>query len=104
VEDLCCEFLIFSHKALFTLASNIKTLTFFHYLTRHAKTLKDLEARARAVLVLRFAKSSDQAPRNYSTAAKRASLLITSALRAHKALTLKVDQDKRLLIVITLKA
>jgi hypothetical protein len=104
VEDLCCEFFIFNHKALFTLTNSIKTLTSSHYLTRHAKTLKDSEAQARAVLVSRFAESSNQALRNYSAAAKQAPFLATSALKAHKAFTPKVDQDKRLLVVITLKA
>jgi hypothetical protein len=103
-EDLCCEFLIFSHTALFTLAGNTKTLTSFYYLIRHAKTLKDSGAQARAVSVSRFAKSSDQALRNYSAAAKQAPPLATSALRAHKALTPKVDQDKRLLIAIISEA
>jgi hypothetical protein len=42
--------------------------------------------------------------RNYSTAAKQAPFLVTSALKAHKAFTFKVNQDKRLLIVIILKA
>jgi hypothetical protein len=104
VKDLCCEFLTFSHTALFTLTGSTKTLTSSHYFIRHAKTLKDSGARARAVLVSRFAESSDQAPCNYSTAAKRAPSLVTPALRAHKALTSKIDQDKRLLVAITLEA
>jgi hypothetical protein len=58
---------------------------------RHAKTLKNSGAQAKAVLVSRFAKLSNQALRNYSAAAKQAPLLATFALRAHKALTLKVD-------------
>jgi hypothetical protein len=37
-------------------------------------------------------------------AVKQASLLVTSALKAHKAFTLKVDQNKRLLVIIILKA
>jgi hypothetical protein len=88
---LCYKFLIFSYTALFILASNTKTLTFSYYLTKHAETLKDLGTQARAVLVLCFAKSSDQALRNYSVAAKRAPFLVISALRAHKALTSKVN-------------
>jgi hypothetical protein len=54
-------------------------------------------------LVSRFAKSSNQALRNYNTAVKQAPFLVISALKAHKASTLKVNQDKRLLIAITLK-
>jgi hypothetical protein len=53
--------------------------------------LKDSEAQAKAVLVLRFAKSNDQALRNYSTAAKQALFFVTFVLRAHKAFTPKVD-------------
>jgi hypothetical protein len=53
--------------------------------------LKDSEAQARAVLVLCFAKSSDQALRNYNTAIKQAPFLATSALKAHKAFTSKVN-------------
>jgi hypothetical protein len=101
---LCCEFLTFSYTALSTLAGNTKTLTFSYHLTGHAKTLKNSEARARATSVSRFAKSSDQALRNYSAAAKQAPLLATSALRAHKALTPKVNQDKRLLVAIISEA
>jgi hypothetical protein len=37
-------------------------------------------------------------------AAKQAPFLATFALRAYKALTLKVNQDKRLLVIIILKA
>jgi hypothetical protein len=66
--------------------------------------LKDSEAQARAALVSRFTESSDQALRNYNTAAKQAPLLAISALKAHKALTFKVNQNKRLLIAITLEA
>jgi hypothetical protein len=91
VKDLCYEFLIFSHTALLILAGSIKTLTSSHYLTEHAETLKDLGARARAVSVSRFAELSDQAPRNYSAAAKQAPSLATPTLKAHKALTPKVD-------------
>jgi hypothetical protein len=103
-EDLCREFLTFSHTALLILTDSTKTLTFSHHFTGHTKILKDLGARARAVSVSRFTELSDQAPRNYSTAAKQAPSLATPALRAHKALTPKVDQDKRLLIAITLEA
>jgi hypothetical protein len=42
--------------------------------------------------------------RNYSAAAKQASFLVTFALRAYKAFTSKVNQDKRLLIAIILEA
>jgi hypothetical protein len=66
--------------------------------------LKNLRAQAKAVLVLCFAKSSDQALRNYSAAAKQAPFFATSALRAHKAFTPKVNSDKRLLVIIILKA
>jgi hypothetical protein len=82
---------MFSYTAFLILADNIKTLTFFYYLIKHAKTLKDLEAQAKAILVSRFAELNDQALRNYNTAAKQAPLLTTSALRAHKALTPKID-------------
>jgi hypothetical protein len=88
---LCYKFFIFSYTALLTLANSIKTLTFSYYFIRHAKILKDLEAQAKAILVLRFAKSSNQALRNYNTAAKQAPFFVTFALRAHKALTFKVD-------------
>jgi hypothetical protein len=47
---------------------------------------------------------NDKTLRNYSAAVKQAPSSAASALRAHKAFTLKVNQDKRLLIVITLKA
>jgi hypothetical protein len=90
-KDLCYKFLIFSYTALLILASSTKTLTFSYYLTRHTKTLKNLEAQAKAVLVLCFVKSSDQALRNYSAAVKQAPFFATSALRAHKALTLKIN-------------
>jgi hypothetical protein len=66
--------------------------------------LKNSEARARAVSALRLAKSSNKAPRNYSAAVKQAPPSAASALKAHKASTLKVNQDKRLLIAITLEA
>jgi hypothetical protein len=56
---MCYKFLIFNHTALFILASSIKTLTFFYYFIRHAKTLKNLRAQAKAVSVSRFIKSSD---------------------------------------------
>jgi hypothetical protein len=103
-EDLCREFLTFSYTALLTLTGSTKTLTFSYHLTGHAETLKNSGARARAASVLRFAESSDQALRNYSAAAKQAPSLATSALRAHKALTPKIDQDKRLLVAIILEA
>jgi hypothetical protein len=48
--------------------------------------------------------SSDKALRNYSTAVKQAPPPAAFALRAHKAFTSKVNQDKKLLIAITLKA
>jgi hypothetical protein len=41
---------------------------------------------------------------NYSAAVKQASFFVVFALKAHKAFIFKVNQDKRLLIVITLKA
>jgi hypothetical protein len=95
VKNLCYKFLIFSHTALLILTdstkTNTKTLTSSYYLTKHAKTLKNSEAQARAVLVLCLAKSSDKAPRNYSAAVKQAPLSTASALRAHKAFTLKVN-------------
>jgi hypothetical protein len=107
-KDLCYEFLIFSYTALFTLAGSIKTntRTFIssYYLTGHAETLKNLRAQARAVSASRLAESSNKAPRNYSAAVKRAPSSAASALRAHKAFTPKVDQDKRLLVTITLEA
>jgi hypothetical protein len=94
-KDLCCEFLTFSHTALFTLAgstkTNTRTLISSHYLTRHAETLKNSEARARAVSASRLAESSDKALRNYSAAVKRAPPSAASALRAHKASIPKVD-------------
>jgi hypothetical protein len=40
-EDLCREFLTFSHTALSTLAGSTKTLTSSYHLTGHAETLKD---------------------------------------------------------------
>jgi hypothetical protein len=89
------KFFIFSYTALFTLANstktNTKTLTFSYYLTRYAKTLKNLEAQAKAVSVSRLAESSDKALRNYSAAVKQAPLPAALALRAHKAFTFKVD-------------
>jgi hypothetical protein len=66
--------------------------------------LKNLGARAKAASVSRFAKSNDQALCNYSAAAKQAPFFAISALRAHKALIPKIDQDKRLLIAIILEA
>jgi hypothetical protein len=66
--------------------------------------LKNSGAQARAVSALRLAESSDKAPRNYSAAVKQAPPPTAFALRAHKAFTSKVDQDKRLLVVITLEA
>jgi hypothetical protein len=94
-KNLCYKFLIFSYTALFILAdstkTNTRTLIFFYYLTRHAKTLKNLEAQAKAVLALCLAESSDKAPRNYSAAVKQAPFSAVFALRAHKAFTLKVD-------------
>jgi hypothetical protein len=66
--------------------------------------LKNLKAQARAVLALRLAESSNKALCNYNAAVKQAPSFAASALRAHKAFIPKVNQDKRLLIVITLKA
>jgi hypothetical protein len=97
---LCYKFLIFSYTALFTLASSTKTLTSFYYLTKHVKTLKNSEAKARAILVLCLAKSDDQALYNYNVVTKQAPSLVTLALRAHKAPTPKINQNKKLLIVI----
>jgi hypothetical protein len=71
--------------------TNTKTLTFFYYLTRHTKTLKNSEARAKAVSASRLAKSSDKTLCNYSAAVKRALPLAASALKAHKAFTSKVN-------------
>jgi hypothetical protein len=92
---LCYKFLIFSYTALFTLVNSIKTntktLTFFYYFTRHAKTLKNSEAQARAVSASRLAESSNKALCNYSTAVKQASSSAASALKAHKAFTFKVN-------------
>jgi hypothetical protein len=68
------------------------------------RPLKNLRAEVKAASVLRLAKSSDQALCNYSTATKRASFLATFTLKAHKAPTPKVVQDKRLLVIIILKA
>jgi hypothetical protein len=42
--------------------------------------------------------------RNYSAAVKQAPFSAASALKAYKAFTLKINQNKRLLIAITLKA
>jgi hypothetical protein len=107
-EDLCREFLTFSHTALPTLAgstkTNTRTLTSSHHLTGHAETLKNSGARARAASASRLAESSDKAPRNYSAAVKRAPPPAALAPRAHKASTPKVDQDKRLLVAITPEA
>jgi hypothetical protein len=66
--------------------------------------LKNSGAQARAVSALRLAKSSDKALCNYSAAVKQAPFFAAFTLRAHKAFTLKIDQDKRLLVAITLKA
>jgi hypothetical protein len=66
--------------------------------------LKNSGAQAKAVSALRLAESSDKALRNYSAAVKQVLSSAASALRAHKAFTLKVDQDKRLLIAIILEA
>jgi hypothetical protein len=84
--------------------TNIRTLTSFYYFTKHTKTLKNLGARARAVSASRLAESSDKALCNYSTAVKQAPFSAVSALKAYKAFTPKINQDKRLLIIITLKA
>jgi hypothetical protein len=92
---LCYKFFIFSHIVLFTLANNTKintkTLTFFYYFTRHAKTLKNSEAQARAVSALCLTESSDKALCNYSAAVKWAFSSAVSALKAHKAFIPKVD-------------
>jgi hypothetical protein len=48
--------------------------------------LKNLRAQAKAVLVSRFTKLSD-----YNIAVKQAPFFITTALRAHKAFTLKIN-------------
>jgi hypothetical protein len=92
---LCYKFLIFSYIALFTLVSstkiNIRTFISSYYLTKHAKTLKNLGAQAKAVSALRLAKSNDKALCNYSAAVKRAPFPAAFALRAHKAFTFKVN-------------
>jgi hypothetical protein len=76
VKDLYREFLTFSHTALFILTNNTKTntktLIFSYYLTKHAKTLKNLKTQAKAVSASRLAESSDKASRNYSAAVKQA--------------------------------
>jgi hypothetical protein len=51
-----------------------------------------------------LAESSDKALYNYSAAVKRALSPAAFVLRAHKAFTPKIDQDKRLLVTITLEA
>jgi hypothetical protein len=51
-----------------------------------------------------LAKSSDKTLRNYSAAVKQAPSPAASALKAYKAFTSKVNQDKRLLIAIILEA
>jgi hypothetical protein len=66
--------------------------------------LKNSRAQARTVSASRLAESSNKALCNYSAAVKQAPSSAASALRAHKAFTPKVNQDKRLLITITLKA
>jgi hypothetical protein len=66
--------------------------------------LKNLGAQAKAVSASRLAESSDKALRNYSAAVKQALPPTASALRAYKASTPKVNQNKRLLIAITLEA
>jgi hypothetical protein len=71
--------------------TNIKTLTFSYYLTEHAKTLKNSEAQAKAVLALYLAESSDKALRNYSAAVKQTPFFTAFALKAHKAFILKVN-------------
>jgi hypothetical protein len=53
--------------------------------------LKNSGAQARAVSVLRLAKSSNKAPRNYSAAVKQAPFLAAFTLKAHKAFIFKVD-------------
>jgi hypothetical protein len=92
---LCCEFLTFSYTAFLTLTNSTKTnnkiFTFFYYLTKHAKTLKNSGAQARAVLASRLAELSNKALRNYNTAVKRAPFFAALALRAHKASTSKVN-------------
>jgi hypothetical protein len=42
--------------------------------------------------------------RNYSAAVKQAPFFATSALKVYKALTPKINQNKRLLIAIILEA
>jgi hypothetical protein len=64
--------------------------------------LKNSEAKA--ILALRLTKSNNKALRNYSAAVKRAPFLTVFTLKAYKAFTFKINQDKRLLVVITLKA
>jgi hypothetical protein len=66
--------------------------------------LKNSGAQARAVLTSRLAELSDKTLRNYSTAVKQAPPFAASVLRAHKVFILKVNQNKRLLITITLEA
>jgi hypothetical protein len=53
--------------------------------------LKNSEARARAILALRLAESSDKALYNYSAAVKQAPFPAAFVLKAHKAFTPKVD-------------
>jgi hypothetical protein len=92
---LCYKFFIFNYTALFILASNTKTntktLISSYYLTKHAKTLKNLRTQARVVLALCLAKSSDKALCNYNTAVKQAPFSAAPALKAHKASTFKVN-------------
>jgi hypothetical protein len=66
--------------------------------------LKNSRAQARAVLALCLAELSNKALCNYNIAIKQAPLFAALALRAHKAFIFKVNQDKRLLVAITLKA
>jgi hypothetical protein len=65
--------------------------------------LKNSEAQAKAVSALCSAELNNKALCNYSAAVKQAPFPAVFALKTHKAFTFKVDQNKRLLIIITLK-
>jgi hypothetical protein len=51
-----------------------------------------------------LAKLNNNALHNYRPAVKQAPFLTAFALRTHKAFTSKINQNKRLLIAIILKA
>jgi hypothetical protein len=51
-----------------------------------------------------LAELSNKALRNYNVAVKQAPFSAVLALRAHKAFILKINQNKKLLITIILKA